>query len=134
MANTIKLEDLEKEIYKLTSEYGEKVKKEAEKGLKEAAYHASGTLKKGGAYKERTGKYTPNWYVSQESPRDPDNPTYIVHNKRMPGLAHLLEHGHVNRQGKRVKPIIHIEPVEGMAQEWALENVEKAIDKVNRSI
>lgn len=136
MENTIKIDDLEKTISKLTGDYARQLSKEVDKGLKEAAYHAAGTLKKGGPYKEHKGDYTPSWYVTKTKSEDPtiENPVYVVHNRRAAHLAHLIEKGHVGRDGKRVKPFVHIEPVDSKAQEWALENVKKAINKVNGSV
>ena len=49
----------------------------------------------------------------------------IIYNKDVPGLAHLLEHGHAKRNGGRVPGTPNIEPVEEtIAQEFTAE-VEK---------
>lgn len=132
----IQVDDLGKEISKLTGEYAKQLSKEVEKGIKEAAYHAAGTLKKGGPYKEQTGNYTPSWWVTKTKSDDPtiEAPVYVVSNRRAAYLAHLLEKGHVTRNGKRVKPYAHIAEVDQKAQEWAVENIEKAINKVNGSV
>ena len=46
---------------------------------------------------------------------------FVVHNKKKPGLTHLLERGHQSNRGGRVKGIVHIKPVE----EWCNEEFER---------
>ena len=132
----IKIDDLNKEISKLTGEYARQLSKEVEKGIKEAAQYAAKTLKQGGPYKEQTGNYTPQWGVTKIKSDDPtiESPVYVVNNRRAAHLAHLLEKGHVTRNGKRVKPYPHIAEVDQKAQELVIENIEKAINKVNGSV
>lgn len=51
----------------------------------------------------------------------------VVHNKKYPGLPHLLEKGHVNRDGSRTAAEVHIAPVEQKAIAEFLRLTEEAI-------
>lgn len=73
-----------------------------------------------------SSKYIKGWTSKYEEGRTSAQGT--IYNKLVPGLPHLLEHGHVSRNGTgrefgRVKAYPHIAPVE---QEVA-DSLEKAI-------
>lgn len=71
-----------------------------------------------------TGKYARNWTYKVETGRI-HNGAVVYGNKPTYRLAHLLEHGHASRNGKRVNAIPHIKDVE----EWAIdEAVNRFID------
>lgn len=64
--------------------------------------------------------YADRWAV-KETPTG-----YIVHNKDKYQLTHLLEYGHVKRNGKgRVNAQPHIKPVE----DWIIDNVESRLKR-----
>lgn len=54
---------------------------------------------------------------------------WTVYNKTDYWKAHLLEHGHVKRNGGRVAPQYHIAPAEDRAISKFLDRVERAIRK-----
>lgn len=56
---------------------------------------------------ELTGSYKQGWSVKKEK-----NGDYIIHNKMDYQLTHLLEKGHVNRDGSRTPGKAHIRPAE----------------------
>ena len=57
-----------------------------------------------------TGKYAKGWTVQVDQHR---LYTDVIIYNRTPGLPHLLEHGHLMRNGRRwVPPKQHIEPIE----------------------
>ena len=100
---------------------GEITKKVAQKGaqrLRSASKQAVGG----------TGKYAKGWAVTEENTRL--SKTAVIHHKTMPGLPHLLEHGHVSVvNGKRVgqaKAHEHILPVEReLVEEYEREVLKK---------
>ena len=75
-----------------------------EKASKETAKEGVQKLKQNAP--KRTGKYASGW---GQSKRDD---AIVIHNKKRPGLTHLLEKGHALRNGGRSKPIKHIKSVE----------------------
>lgn len=66
----------------------------------------------------RTGDYKQGWKVKKQK-----NGDYIVHNKTDYQLTHLLEKGHVNRDGSRTQGKEHIRP----AEQNAIRKFEQAI-------
>lgn len=57
-----------------------------------------------------TGKYASGWTTETETGRLTTKGT--IYNGSVPGLPHLLEHGHANRGGGRTAGRVHIAPVE----------------------
>ena len=57
-----------------------------------------------------TGKYASGWTSQHETGRVSAQGT--IYNGKLPGLPHLLEHGHANRGGGRTAGRVHIAPVE----------------------
>lgn len=111
MAKTI---DLEKEIGKILQQYGDNLtesikevtKKVARAGVKSVKANSQSTF--GG-----TGKYAAGWTSRVEEGRF--SAQGILYNKSLPGLPHLLEHGHAMRGGGRSGSVDgreHIAPVE----------------------
>lgn len=102
-----------REVLEALNRESDKIAKDGVKALREAS-------------PKRTGRYAKGWTVRSE--RRFGKPTrYIIHNKDLPGLAHLLEHGHAKRGGGRVQGQPHITPVEKEVTEAYLAAVEEAI-------
>jgi len=57
-----------------------------------------------------SGRYAKGW--TSETRKGRLRAEATVYNKTAPGLAHLLEHGHANRDGGRTPGRSHIAPVE----------------------
>lgn len=93
---SVNLYDAMSEIF---DEITEDVHEEAAKAAKKAAETARDYLKENSPTK--SGKYKKGWAVKKLD----DNlkaTTYVVYNKSLPGLTHLLENGHtvVNKYGE----------------------------------
>jgi type II secretory pathway predicted ATPase ExeA len=52
----------------------------------------------------------------------------VVHNKTDYQLTHLLEHGHVKRNGERFNGEVHIRPNEEKAIREYLRRIERALE------
>lgn len=74
-------------------------------------------------YKVRSGKYNKGWKVQTKKSRG--NVSCTIHNK-VYQLTHLLEKGHVTRNGSRTRAFVHIAPVE----QKCIKNYEKEVEKV----
>ena len=132
MVVNIKPEQLDEAIRGQLETYSAEITKNINENLKEVADTTAETLKKGGAYKERTGKYTPDWSVTaRKAVSTTQGEQYSVHNRKHYQLTHLLEKGHVTRNGKRTRAFEHILPAEQAAEELAVEAVEKAVRSAN---
>lgn len=132
MVVKVKPEQLDEAIRGQLETYNAEITKNINENLKEVAETTAETLKKGGAYKERTGKYTPDWSVTaRKAVSVTQGEQYSVHNRKHYQLTHLLEKGHVTRNGKRTRAFEHILPAEQAAEELAVEAVEKAVRSAN---
>lgn len=135
MVAKVKPEQLDEAIRGQLETYNAEITKNINENLKEVAETTAETLKKGGAYKERTGKYTPDWSVTaRKAVSVTQGEQYSVHNRKHYQLTHLLEKGHVTRNGKRTRAFEHILPAEQAAEELAVEAVEKAVRSANGGI
>lgn len=136
MVIKVKPEQLDEAIRGQLETYNAEIAKNLDKNMKDVADKTAETLKKGGSYKERTGKYTPDWSVTaRKTASVMQGARYSVHNRKHYQLTHLLEKGHVNRRGNRVvgnsRAFEHILPAEQAAEELAIEAVEKAVRSAN---
>lgn len=135
MVASIKPEQLSEAVRATLETYNAEVQKNVNANLKEVAEETAETLKKGGPYQERTGKYTPDWTVTaRKTVSVLQSESYSVHNRKHYQLTHLLEKGHVTRAGRRTRAFVHILPAEQKAEELAVEAVEKAVNDANRGI
>lgn len=121
---------LSEEIQNQLKNFGTSLNREINEGLKEVAEKTAETLRQGGPYNERSGKYTRDWDVklrkcSYSSVTMTEE--YAVYNKKNYQLTHLLEKGHVSRNGSRVRPFEHIKPAEELAEQMAISEVNKAV-------
>ena len=121
---------LSEEIQNQLKTFGTALNREINEGLKEVADKTAETLRQGGPYNERSGKYTRDWAVKLRS-RSYSSVTmteeYTVYNKKNYQFTHLLEKGHVSRNGARVRPFEHIKPAEELAEQMAISEVNKAV-------
>ena len=102
----IDISDIGAEIARtLTTEYADaqdKINTAAESVTKELVSNLKSDSPK------RTGKYAKSWTVKR------DGNTFTAYNKRYM-LTHLLENGHMNRNGTRTSGTAHIAPNEEKA-------------------
>lgn len=112
----------------------EVVKRAANEAFEETAAVAAQSLRQGGPYKERTGRYTKDWTYDQRSGRTSvitGLNGYSVYNKKNYQLTHLLEKGHQLSRGGRaignVRAFEHIAPVNDTLGDLAVEKIRKKV-------
>lgn len=115
--------DLSDQIMEALREYGDEAEKAVREVVPEVAKEAAKKLRSESP--KNTGKYRKGWMAKVENARLGVSAT--VYNKAKPGLAHLLEYGHVKRNGGRTRPNPHIAPVNDWAEEEALKKIEEAL-------
>lgn len=110
------------------------LRKAVNESIEETARVAAKTLKQGGPYRERTGKYTKDWTYDQRNNRTSvitGLNAYAVYNKKHYQLTHLLEKGHQLRRGGRkigdVKAFEHIAPVNDTLGDLAVEKIKQKV-------
>jgi hypothetical protein len=104
----------------LTAEYAgaqDKINLAAEETAKELVAN----LKAGSP--KRTGKYSKGWKVTRQGN------TFTAHNRTHPTMTHLLENGHLNRDGSRTPGQPHIAPNEQKAAEDFEEKVRRILEE-----
>lgn len=100
----------------------ESIQEEAEKVAKKGVAELKNTSN---TYKIRTGKYNKGWKVKTNKGRGYIDCT--IHNSTNYQLTHLLEKGHLNRDGSKTKAFVHIAPVEQKCIKEYEKNVETII-------
>lgn len=111
------LNDYSHNIQDEITEEAIKVAKEGMAKLKKT----SPTNKKNTPHK---GRYAKGWRVKTEKGRGFVNCT--IYNSTDYQLTHLLENGHLTRNGKKTTPIKHIEPV----HDEVVSNYEKGVENI----
>lgn len=111
-----------KQLTRILDDYSDEVKEVARADAKKAGRETARELR-------NVSPKGPKGYASGWTVKQVDADTVVVHNRKMPGLAHLLENGHVIRNKKgvfgRAPAHPHIAPVEAKQVEQYISNVER---------
>lgn len=115
-----------KAVQKILDKYGEDVAKNVNEITK--AYAKLGARMVKANSQQFGGRYASGWTSQFEQGRVSAQGT--IYNKTVPGLPHLLEHGHVSRNGTgrtfgSVKAYPHIAPAEEQIVESYIREVEQ---------
>lgn len=124
MGQKVKIDDLADAVIEALNAYNEITEEEFEEIARDVAKEGRKKLKttspKG--YGSRKGHYADGWSVKHERTGN-GKFNFIIHNRKKPGLTHLLEKGHQLRQGGKARAIPHIKPVE----EWCNEEFKRRV-------
>lgn len=126
MARKTPVDKLSAEIGAILSEYGQDVEAEMEEAVKKVSKAGAKALRsKAKQTFKGSGAYAKGWTSTVET--GGHSAQGVIYNKDLPGLPHLLEHGHLNRDGSRTPGRAHISVIEEqIIQDFTLE-VEKGI-------
>lgn len=104
------VETLASDIRDILEEYGNETTQLTKDVVKAIGKKGVEALKSNASVFVGTGTYKRGWRCKVDESRLGAKAT--LHNARVPGLPHLLEHGHAKRGGGRVEGTVHIKPVE----------------------
>lgn len=110
MARTVPVDRLAAEVEKILDEYGENVQQNLGDIVKAMSKKGAQTLRSQSRGTFKGNNYYKGWTSQAETGRLSAQGT--IYNKDLPGLPHLLENGHANRNGGRTPGREHIKPVE----------------------
>lgn len=118
------------ELQKELSDYGGEVLFALQEVTKEVGEEAvqmlkSSSPKSKGKSSYKGGHYATKWTTESDRNGKTDSTTVVYNKKPTYRLSHLLEHGYVARNGKRVPGQEHIAPVD----KWVQEEVVKALER-----
>lgn len=121
--------NLESALKEVLAEYGDEVYNVLGIAVDQVSEEAVKKLQAGGSY-GGTGAYNRDW-TATDDPVGRFSKKKIVHNADHYRLAHLLEKGHVSRNGTgrtfgNVKAYPHIKPVE----EWAIQELPRKVEEL----
>lgn len=103
-------EQLPEAIDEILSEYQGQILRNLPEITNEVGKKGVQALKNSAKNKFNGKKYASGWRSQTERTRM--GATVTIYNGKLPGLPHLLEHGHAKRGGGRVEGRAHIQPVE----------------------
>lgn len=116
--------DLTSQLAAAFVEYTEEVALKAKEVCKEVAKEALAEIKKNSP--KQHGKYKRGWR-SKVSFENSEDIRITIYNKTDYQLIHLLEYGHVNRDGTRTQVKEHVRPAEWKATRELLKRLGKAV-------
>lgn len=136
MAKRIGAVDLSKEINEILSKYGDEVYTVMESSIDEVAEGAKDKLRAVNHFKNNaSGGYAESW-VNEKLSGKPLTVSRAVHNEKHYRLTHLLEKGHVVRNGtgrnkgkQRTDAFPHIAPVNQWANKELVQLVERKLSR-----
>lgn len=131
MAKVTTPEKLSAEIDKILDDYGKGVLNGVDEALKQLANKGRNAVRKNAraVTSKKRRKYSNGWMYQMQTGSNRWAASAVIYNKKQPGLAHLLEHGHAKVGGGRTRTLEHILPVEEQLSEEALSVIKKEISK-----
>ena len=136
MVKKTPIDKLSESIAAILKEYGDDVAeatRECSKRVTKAGVKAVKASARQSFETSRGGEYVSGWTSQFETGRLSAQGT--IYNKKVPGLPHLLEHGHVSRNGTgrtfgTVQGRIHIAPVERQIVKDFERNIKTEVSRV----
>lgn len=124
--------DFREQVNNILADYADEVEKVSEECVKRIAQAGAKELKK--VSPRKTGKYASGWTYKIERGRMAVSA--VIYNRAKPGLAHLLEHGHVSRNGTgRVFRPTPAHPHIQAVNDWVVdEAVDRMVSKLERGV
>lgn len=125
MARKVGVDGLADALEKILDDYGDEIAEKNEEVVQKVGRRGAKALREESGAKFNGTKYAGGWSVTFEGDRI--HKTAIIYNKKVPGLPHLLEHGHAKRGGGRTRGTLHIKPVENELIKMFEKDIKEAI-------
>ena len=129
MAKRVGLDGLSDAIAEILGRYADGVTRDVNDCVRQTAKAGVKALRETSPV--RTGKYAKGWAAQFENGRL--GTTATIYNGDYPGLVHLLEHGHVGRNGTGwqgfVPAHVHVAPVEAQLIEAFRDRIKVVIER-----
>lgn len=126
MARKTPVDKLSAEIASILSDYGDEVKNSMSEAVKKVTKAGAKALR---AQSKQTfggsGAYAKGWTSTVDTGKR--SAQGVIYNKDLPGLPHLLEYGHLNRDGSRTQGRVHIGTVEDQIIADFVKEVEESL-------
>lgn len=112
MVVSVGFSELSAELQKQLESYNQDIVEGLNKAYKELADAGVAKLQSTHPYHDRTGKYSKGFAVTQRknAVTATGAESYTIHNKKHYQITHLLEHGHLTRNGSRTAAFEHWKP------------------------
>lgn len=123
-------ETFHNDLMKILDDYVDDIERGSAECVKKVAQKGAKALRNSSP--KQTGRYASGWTVKTEDKRT--GAVATIYNGKSPGLPHLLEHGHVIRNGTgrtygSTKAIEHIKPIEEQIIEEFGNDLKKVIQQ-----
>lgn len=124
MSDRVSINELKDAVMKGLQEYADLAADDMKEAVKKTAKDVRKDIQNGAPVD--TGKYKKSWSVKTVS-EDSDSIDLVVHSRNRYQIAHLLEHGHAKRGGRRVAARPHIAPAEQRGNEELVKEIESKL-------
>lgn len=129
MAKLTSAEKLAADIDQILNEYRDGVYKGMDEAIKKLASKGRNAVKREArnVTSKKRRKYSNGWMYKMEPGSNKWAASAVIYNKKQPGIAHLLEHGHATVNGGRTNPRVHIQPISEQIADEAIGAIKKEI-------
>lgn len=117
----VTLESLPDAIAEVLEQYNEDTIRATHEAVKKVAVNGAKAINSSASGAVGGSKYKRSWTSKSENSRV--GASAVIYSK-IPGLPHLLEHGHANRDGSRTPGRVHIAPVVDTINESLINEIE----------
>lgn len=122
-SSNVKINDMSSAIRNILEEFGDKATDAVRESAQLVGKNTAKELRHNSP--KKTGKYAKGWKTKYA--KTVDGGSAVVYNQDRYQLTHLLENGHMNRDGGKTEGIEHIGPANEKAQQEFLAEIEKRI-------
>lgn len=124
MNRTVSIDEMDSAIMDELEKYAELASDDLNAAVKETAASVRKDIQAGAPVD--TGKYKKSWSVKNVH-EDSESIDLVVHSRNRYQIAHLLEHGHAKRGGRRVAAKPHIAAAEQRGNEKLVTTIEQKL-------